>query len=156
MSRRITDHIRPELGDALPRRRTIPQTYFVGRRPFEAPELYAVTRADVERLRSAQHHAEPALDWRGDDAAQLELSDLLLARVLEPTAPRELTVRFARSVLAALPEEGFVIDADAVWGWVLVASGSEERSSNVPRLRRSWLAGLLTSLRRHRRAGAAG
>jgi hypothetical protein len=97
-----------------PRRRKAPHTYFVGRRVLEATELFAVSAADVERLTSDRRYGAPGLDWRGGDTA-LELSHLLLERVAEPPPSRELTTHFARSMLAALPEHGFVLDSDTVW-----------------------------------------
>jgi hypothetical protein len=99
-----------------PRRRKAPHTYFVGRRVLEATELFAVSAADVERLTSDRRYGAPGLDWRGGDTA-LELSHLLLERVAEPPPSRELTTHFARSMLAPLPEHGFVLDSDTVWKW---------------------------------------
>jgi hypothetical protein len=113
-------------------RRKIPHTYFVGRRPCEAPELYAVTATDVERLE--------ALDWRGGDAGALRISHLLLERVVEPEPSGDLAALFTLAVLPALPADGFVLDSDAIRDWVKLAARSASRASNERPRRRPWFA----------------
>jgi hypothetical protein len=132
-----------ELQHPVLKRRKIAHTYFVGRREFEIAELYAVSASDVERLGTDRVHGEPGLDWWGGDTAVLELGRLLLERVVEPPPSSELTTDFALSVLGVLPKHGFVLDADAVWRWALLASRSEERTSRESRTNRSWFARLV-------------
>ncbi len=113
-----------------------PHTYFVGRRLFEAAEIYFVTAKDVERL-------EPNLDWHGSSAAQMKLSDRLIIRVTSQRPSRELSARFALYVLNHLPDGGFVLDCDDVRRWL--ALGSDPTDFGPPQ-ERSWtdrLRGLL-------------
>jgi hypothetical protein len=93
-------------------------TYFVGRRPYEAPEVYAVTDDDVWRLRPDRHDGPLALDWHSADARVLALSHVLLASVARHSPPPELEERFALDVLAALPDDGFVLQSAAIWRWL--------------------------------------
>ena len=131
---------------ALKRRKTA-HTYFVGRRQSGSAELYAVSASDVERLSADGARTEADLDWRHRDAAALELGRLLLERVVEPAPSPELTRHFARSLLAALPKQGFVLDSDAIWRWVLLANRPQQAGSEGSRTRRSWFARLLPSRR---------
>ena len=112
--------------ERVPLRRAAPHTYFVGRRIFEATEVYAVTASDIERLRSGCRYGEPDLDWHGSGGAGMELSDLLISRVAERRASRQLERRFARHVLAQLPDGGFVLDSDALSRWLRLASEPED------------------------------
>ena len=96
-----------------------PHTYFVGRRPFEAAEIYVVTATDVERF-------ERNLDWRGTAEARMKLSDLLIRRVTSQRPSRELKARFALYVLDHLPDGGFVLDSDDVQRWLRLASDPED------------------------------
>jgi hypothetical protein len=114
--------MRVEQRPASPVRRQAPPTYFVGRRLFEAAEVFAVTAGEVERLRPMRNHAGSTLDWHGGEAARMELSNVLISRVAEERPSRELQARFALYVLERLPDGGFVLDADDVWGWLRLAS----------------------------------
>ena len=98
-------------------RRRQRHTYFVGRRPHEVAELYAVTENDVRRL-DREWLGPPSLDWRGHDARGLQLSRVLLARVTGITPPREVAEQFALSILADLPDDGFVLGSDEIWHWL--------------------------------------
>ena len=94
-------------------------TYFVGRRPYEAPEVYAVTDDDVRRLRPDRDHGPLAIDWHPTDARALELSHVLLTSVTGGHRPlQELEERFALDVLATLPDDGFVLESDAIRRWL--------------------------------------
>jgi hypothetical protein len=130
-----------EQRSTAPARREAPPTYFVGRRLFEAAEVYAVTADDLERLHSLRRYGAPALDWHGDEAARMELGHALIRRVAEQRPSRELVARFALYVLDRLPDGGFVLDADDVWGWLRLASEpadfleEESRHSWADRLR---------------------
>jgi hypothetical protein len=120
-----------------------PHTYFVGRRPFEAAEIYFVTAAGVERL-------EPNLDWRGSSAARMKLGDLLIRRVASQRPSRELKARFALYVLDHLPDGGFVLDSEDVQRWLALASDPEDFG---PAHGRSWsgrLRGLLRGTATHK------
>ena len=134
-----------ELRHPVLERRKNAHTYFVGRRESGIAELYAVSASDVERVRADRLHGEPGLDWRSGDPAVLALGQLLLDRVVEPPPSSELTSDFARSVLGALPQHGFVLDSDAVWRWALWASRSEKPASRECRTDRSWFARLLAN-----------
>ena len=125
-----------------PVRRGTEHTYFVGRRLFEAAEVYAVTSTAIDRLRSARRYGEPGLDWHGGPAARMELSHLLIGRVAEGRASRELEARFALYVLGRLTDGGFVLDADYVWEWLLLGSEPEDFAPVAP-ARRPWLRALL-------------
>jgi hypothetical protein len=66
-----------------------------------------------------------------------ELSHMLLASVAGHKPPRELEQRFALDVLAALPDDGFVLELNAIW-WclqeaarptVLLSAGSDSVSA---------------------------
>jgi hypothetical protein len=135
-----------ELRHPALQRRNSAHTYFVGRRESGVAELYAVTAGDVERLRADRLHGRPGLDWRGDDTAALELGRLLLKRVVEPPLSSALTTEFARSALATLPTQGFVLDSDVIWGWAIWASRAEKPSSRKSGPQRSWFARLLANL----------
>jgi hypothetical protein len=123
-------------------------TYFVGRRVLGGAEVYAVTATDVERLRVRRGHSEPALrgqsepalDWRESTAAALELSRLMIGRVVQRRTPRELHSRFALYVVAQLPHRGFVISSEEIWRWLRLA-GDVDASVRPPR------ASLATRLR---------
>ena len=120
-----------------------PHTYFVGRRLFEAAEIYAVTAKDVERL-------GPYLDWHGTPAARMRLSDLLISRVTSQRPSRELKARFALYVLNQLPDGGFVLDSDDVRRWLRLGSDPEDFG---PAHARSWtrrLRGLLRATATHK------
>jgi hypothetical protein len=123
-----------------PVRRGTEQTYFVGRRLFEASEVYAVTATAVDRLRSGRRYGEQSLDWHGGPAARMELSHVLIGRVAEGRPSRELEARFALYVLGRQPDGGFVLHADDVWRWLRLASEPEDFAPAPPR--RSWLRGL--------------
>jgi hypothetical protein len=125
-----------------PTRRAAEHTYFVGRRLFEAAEIYGVTATDVERLGSGRRKGDSSLDWHGSGPAKLELSRVLINRVIEQRPSREVQARFALYVLDRLPDGGFVLDADDVWRWLKLASDPEDfsqdnssRSSRRGRLR---------------------
>jgi hypothetical protein len=124
-----------------------PHTYFVGRRPYEAAEVYAVTDADAQRLHRDRRDGPLSLDWRGQDARTLELSRTLLARVARITARRELAEKFASSVLARLPEDGFVLDSDEVGRWLKRVSEPHGCAQLEPP-RESWRARLSAAFRR--------
>jgi hypothetical protein len=121
-------------------------TYFVGRRPDEAAEVYAVTENDVRRLDREWFDGPPSLDWRGHDARVLQLSRVLLARVTGITPPRELAERFALSILADVPDDGFVLGSDEVWRWLRTVSAPHAVARAKPR-REWWLARLSTAFR---------
>jgi len=113
-------------GEQRPVRRADANTYFVGRRAFEAPEVFAVTARDVERLGSGRRYGGSGLDWHGGEADRVELSRQLISRVVEQRPSRELQARFALYVLDRLPEGGFVLNADDVWRWLRVASDPDD------------------------------
>jgi hypothetical protein len=115
------------------------ETFFVGRRPFEAPELYAVTTSTVERLRSERAFETPQLDWHTADAASMELGHTLLGRLADETPSPQLVERFVVDVLARLPADGFVLGSEEIWLWIHWASAPRDWSTTVPQRRRSWL-----------------
>jgi hypothetical protein len=123
-----------------PRRGRARYTFFVGRRPHEAAEVYAVTGDNVRRLRPNRRGGPLALDWHAGDARAVELSHLLLTSVAGQTPPRELEQRFALDVLAALPSDRFVLESDAISRWLLHAAEPEDcASSERPRrVRLQW------------------
>jgi hypothetical protein len=114
--------MRVEQRTTSPVRREAPPTYFVGRRLFEAAEIFAVTARQVERLHSLGRHGARSLDWHGGEDARIELSNVLISRVAEERPTHELQARFALYVLERLPDGGFVLDSDDVWSWLRVAS----------------------------------
>jgi hypothetical protein len=128
-------------------RRHSARTYFVGRRPYGAAGVYAVTENDVQRLHRDRGDGPLSLDWRGQDARALELSRMLLGRVASMTPRRELTRQFALSILAGLPDDGFVLDSDEIWRWLHAVSGPHRVAGTAPR-RQSWLARLSAAFRR--------
>lgn len=136
------EYRRPRRRERAGHRRRQPRTYFVGRRPYEVAEVYAVTEDDVQRLRGGPLN----LDWRGHDARALQLSHVLLAWVAGIAPQRALAVQFALSVLAGLPDDGFVIDSDEIWRWLQKTSCPHDAQSE-PR-RRPWLLRLGDALRR--------
>jgi hypothetical protein len=101
-------------------------SYFVGRRVFEAAEVYAVTATDVERLRRDRRASGPDLDWHGSKPSRMELSRVLINRVAKARPSRELQARFATYVLDRFPDDGFVLDADDVRRWLRLASVPED------------------------------
>ncbi len=109
-----------------PLRRAAQHIYFVGRRLFDAVEVYAVTATDVQRLRSRRRYGERVLDWHGSRRAGMELSHILLSGVAELRSSRDLDERFALYVLAHLPDEGFVLDSGDVLRWLRLASEPQD------------------------------
>jgi hypothetical protein len=120
-------------------------TYYVGRRQFEAPEVYAVTDRDVQRLRSARRYGEPGLDWNGSSAARMELSHVLISRVAGLSPSRELQARFVLGVLGELGDDGFVLETEDIWNWLLLAS-DEQDFVPAESHRRTWAGRLRTLL----------
>jgi hypothetical protein len=141
-----TERWRSTLSGASTARRP-PGTYFVGRRPYKAAEVYAVTDNDVQRLHRDGGDGPLSLDWRGQDARVLELSRVLLARVVRVTPRRELAAQFALNVLAGLPDDGFVLDSDEIWRWLDTVSEPHRVAGSAPR-RESLLARLSAAFRR--------
>ena len=121
---------------------------FVGRRPFEIAELFVVKRNGAERLRSANCYGSAQLDWTGDYPALLELSHAVLEPVAGQAPSRDVAARFALEVLAQLPDDGFVIQADDVATWILWSTQPGDWST-PPSSKRAWWRQLL-----HRRAAA--
>jgi hypothetical protein len=136
----------PQRRDRAAHRRRQPHTYFVGRRPYEAAEVYAVTERDVQRLHRDRRDGPLSLDWRGQDGRALEVSRVLLARVAHITPRREVAEQFALSILAGLPEDGFVLDSDEIWRW-LQNAGYPHDALPEPR-GRPWFLRLGDALRR--------
>ena len=112
-------------------------TYYVGRRQFEVPEVYSVTSSEVQRLKSSRRYGEPELDWLGSSAARMELGHLLITRVAGQRPSAELLTRFAVYVLGELSEDGFVMDSEEVWSWLVVESDEEDFVADEPG-HRSW------------------
>lgn len=96
----------------------LPRAYFVGRRPYDAPEVFAVTGGDVQRLRPYRRGGVPALDWSTPDARALELSHVMLRCVASMVPSRALQERFMHDVLIGLPDDGFVLDSEVIWQWL--------------------------------------
>jgi hypothetical protein len=140
------DQMAIELRHPVLERRKRAHMYFVGRRECGIAELYAVSTNDVECLTADRPNGELGLDWRGGDTAVVELGRQLLNRAVEPPPSSELAADFARSVLAALPEQGFVLDSDLVWKWAKWASRSVKLISPELGTHRSWLARLRTKV----------
>jgi hypothetical protein len=126
----------------FPARRRLGPAYFVGRRHAGAAEVYEVSAGVASRLRSGR--GDEDLDWRGTSAARLELGELVISRIAEQRPSRELQARFALYVLSTLPHDGFVVDVDDIWGWVLAAADEQDflPAQSAPR---SW-GGRLRSL----------
>jgi hypothetical protein len=122
-------------------------THFVGRRPFEAPEVYAVSRTSVERLRSTRRFGTGSLDWRGSEREVMELSHALLMRVARRAPSHELASRFALGVIVRLSEDGFVLHADEIRAWLDAHGGDADFMPPAPR-RRAWPGRLLGVMRR--------
>lgn len=93
------------------------ETFFVGRRPLEAPEVYLVTATAVERLHSEERFGTPALDWFAPDDAAMELAHALLTRLVIATPSQRLTVLFALDVISQLDDDGFVLSFAQILGW---------------------------------------
>jgi hypothetical protein len=118
----------------------------VGRRAYEAPEVYAVTRGGVRRLKPARGGGALALDWSAADARALELSHVLLTAVVPIAPDRALEERFMHDVVLRMPDDGFVLGSDVIVGW-LKRNGPVRRfahprraASRLPLARlRSWL-----------------
>jgi hypothetical protein len=98
--------------------RRLPRAYFVGRRPYEAPEVYAVTGGEVRRLHPSREGGVLALDWCTPDARALELSHVLLTCVASIVPSRALEERFMHDVLVGMPDDGFVLDSEVIWHWL--------------------------------------
>jgi hypothetical protein len=124
-----------------------PPAYFVGRRPYEAPEVYAVTRKHVQRLQPVRGGGVLSLDWQVPDARALELSHVLLTSVARVSPSRRLKEHFVHDVLAHLPDDGFVLDSDSIWKW-LVQAGEVESDPGDGTGRQSWFTRLRSSFRR--------
>ncbi len=117
--------------------RTEADFYFVGRRGSEAAEVYRVTGTSVERLRAKPTTRQSSFDWHGSEAARIELSRLLISRLIGRPPSRDLQARFALYVLGRLPHAGFVLDSDDLSRWLRVAGDAHE-SAPAP-ARQSWL-----------------
>ncbi len=129
--------------DQAPTRREMEPTYFVGRRDFEAAEVYVVTATVADRLRSTRRYGQLSLDWQGSSSARMELSHVLISHVAEQRPACELEERFALYVLSGLPDDGFVLDADEIWRWLKVASDDRDFLPTKP-ASRSWVGRLRT------------
>lgn len=129
----------------VPARRSTRSTYFVGRRQGEAAEVYAVSAKDVTRLRSERRYGETGLDWHGSSAARMELGHALISRIAKQRPSRELQARFALYVLSHLPDDGFVLDSEQIWRWLLAAA-DEQDFLPAGRAPRSWARRLRTLL----------
>ncbi len=113
-------------------------SYFVGRRESEAAEVFAVAVTSVERLRSKPGPRESSLDWHGSEAVRMELSHVLISRIIGQRPSRALQARFALYVLNRLPRDGFVLDSHDLSRWLRIADDAHE-SAPAPTPRRSWL-----------------
>jgi hypothetical protein len=132
----------PQRRPPMAGRRWEPECFFVGRRVEQGPEVYVVTDGEVQRMRAGSHRAPLALDWHAEDARSLELSRRLLTIVAGSEPARELAEEFAREILAILPEDGFVLEAWWVRGWLAQVGEPLKAVRSEPR-RRSWLARLI-------------
>lgn len=122
-------------------------TYFVGRRQFESAEVYTLTGSVVTRLRPQRVGRALSLDWQGGDAALLELSHVMLTRVAKQIPGPSLETRFAIDVVAELPHDGFVLEADEIRGWLQETSGPDDFVEIDPAPPRSWFARLRSGRR---------
>lgn len=120
-------------------------TYFVGRRPFGDPEVYAVTAKGVDRLRSVRRKGALSLDWAGAVPARMELSHLLIRAVVGERPSSDLQARFALDLLARLPHGGFVLDSNEIRRWLRLASDAHDFAPAGPR--RSWARRVRARLR---------
>jgi hypothetical protein len=100
----------------------------VGRRESEAAAVYTVTGTSVERLRSSPTTRQSSPDWHGSEAARIELSRLLISRLIGRPPSRDLQTRFALYVLRRLPQEGFVLDSGDRSRWLRLAGDAHERA----------------------------
>ncbi len=121
------------------RRTPLPETFFVGRRPSEAPELYTVTSSAVERLDSDRRFGAEPLDWQEADVAAMELGHALLTRLADQTPSPQLVARFVVDVVSRLPDAGFVLGSEEIWLWIHWAGDPPDWSPTEPPRRRSWL-----------------
>ena len=136
----------PAESHRVPERQT-PPTYFVGRRPYEAAELYAVSANDVQRLRPKLADPTVAVDWHRGDAVRMEISRAVLSRVIARRPSRALVRCFALDVLPQLPDGGFVLDSDEVWQWLRRTADPQDLARRAPRLL-SWARWLRNIFRR--------
>jgi hypothetical protein len=100
--------------------------YFVGRRTFGTPELYAVTTTHVERLHSQQRFGAPELDWQALDHAAIELAHSVLTRLIGETPSEHLAARLAVDLITELPYDGFVLNSQAIWTWIYSTTKPED------------------------------
>src|ERR1700749_2362231 len=124
--------------EGRPADQAVEHSYFVGRRASQTGEVYEVTATGVERLRSTRRSREESLDWRGSRVARMELSRLLIRRVLNQRPSRDLQARFALYVLGRLPAGGFVLESDDLARWLRIA-GDDDAPATGPARPRSWL-----------------
>jgi hypothetical protein len=126
----------------VPGRRLLGPAHLVGRREDGVAEVYEVSAGEAVRLSSARGVED--LDWHGSTAARLELGHLVISRIAGQRPSPELQARFALYVLSTLPHDGFVLDVDDIWGWLLAAASEQDflPSESAPR---SW-GGRLRSL----------
>ena len=118
-------------------------TYFVGRRPYEAAEVYLVQCHGVERLRHRGIGERITLDWRGEPAELLALSREILSKAVGVEPPHELEMRLAL-LIKQFPTDGFVLSGETVMTWLdsVGADGggpSEQPLSLATRMRASLL-----------------
>jgi hypothetical protein len=125
----------------------VAHSYFVGRRASHTAEVYEVTATSVERLRSTRRSGEESLDWRGSHVVRMELSRLLIRRVLNQRPSRDLQARFALYVLGRLPAGGFVLESDDLARWLRIAGDDDAPATGSARPR-SWLGRRLSDPRR--------
>ena len=101
----------------LDRRRAQRETFFVGRRPFEAPEVYMVSATGVGRMRSCERFGTPELDWFAPGCAAMELAHALLTRVVAGLPSHRLTYLLAVDVISQLDDDGFVLSSAQILAW---------------------------------------
>lgn len=115
---------------------------YVGHRGTRA-EAYIVTREGVTPLTHRAFGAGPALDWGTPGAGARALSFALLCDATHRPPPDALVAQLVADVVADLPADGFVLDAEDLRRWLADRrlGPGEESVGQAARYRR-WLEAL--------------
>jgi uncharacterized protein DUF6166 len=115
---------------------------YVGHRGTRA-EAYIVTREGVTPLTHRAFGADAALDWGTPGAGAAALSFALLCDATHRPPPDALVAKLVTDVVADLPADGFVLDAEDLRRWLAHRRlGPAEEAVAQPARYRRWLEAL--------------
>ena len=117
---------------ATPRHRVAQEHFYVGRRAGR-PEVYIVTRRDVEPLRPPTKRGDATFAW-GSDArhAGADLAFAILSHATGRQPPERVCDQFCAEVVTSLPDAGFVVGCDDIDLWLAAQHRAPETWRRAP------------------------